>query len=220
MFNHYPELLLFDATYKLNNREMPLFIQSVVDGNGITEIVSLTVCKSESRVVVEFVLECFKKYNPNWDKVKCVIGDKDFADRVVYKEKFVGVVLQICLFHVLRTFNREITTVKRNITTAQRGIVLNILQSLCYSQSEDDYQKDYKKLCELNLEEVTEYYNTKDKFKNAAAVTKDINSLIASMATGEYTYYIAKLKQLRKEIVDTTAGIVNSDENSDHLQGK
>lgn len=422
MFNHYPELLLFDATYKLNNREMPLFIQSVVDGNGITEIVSLTVCKSESRVVVEFVLECFKKYNPNWDKVKCVIGDKDFADRVVYKEKFVGVVLQICLFHVLRTFNREITTVKRNITTAQRGNVLNILQSLCYSQSEDDYQKDYKKLCELNLEEVTEYYNTnwhhirnewclfarntysnylndtnnrsesmnqklkmvsnrhagllsffenvstslsvltsekdikavrndmrmqrvqfedvalasyhafltpfvfwkihsefgmmerinfvsidvntatsdhgrtvssskcscgfhlrmdlpcrhilqfrkhnglnvfepelcakrwtkhyynashpalqtneiippqtpmfvqkirapeeKDKFKNAAAVTKDINSLIASMATGEYTYYIAKLKQLRKEIVDPTAGIVNSDENSDHLQGK
>ncbi len=141
-----------------NNREMPLFIQSVVDGNGVTEIASLTICKSESRVVVEFILDCFKKYNPNWDKVKCVIGDKDFADRVVYKEKFVGVVLQICLFHVLRTFNREISTVKRNITTAQRA--LDILQSLCYSQSEDDYQKEYKKLCELNLVGVTEYYNT------------------------------------------------------------
>lgn len=61
MFNHYPEFLLFDATYKLNNREMPLFIQSVVDGNGITEIASLTICKSESRVVVEFLLDCFKK---------------------------------------------------------------------------------------------------------------------------------------------------------------
>lgn len=47
MFNHYPELLLFDATYKLNNREMSLFIQSVVDGNGMTEIVSLTICKSK-----------------------------------------------------------------------------------------------------------------------------------------------------------------------------
>ncbi len=60
----------------------------------------------------------------------------------------------------------------------------------------------------------------KDKFKSAASVTKDINSLISSMVTGEYTYYIEKLKELRKEIVGPTPGIVNSDENSDHLRGK
>lgn len=160
MFNHYPELLLFDATYKMNNREMPLFVQSVVDGNGITEIVSLTICRSESRVVVEFVLDCFKKYNPNWQKIKCIIGDKDFADRVVYKEKFDGVVLQICLFHVLRTFNREITIAKRGITKDQRENALEILQELCYSRSEVEYQKHYQKLFELQLKSVMEYYNT------------------------------------------------------------
>lgn len=58
----------------------------------------------------------------------------------------------------------------------------------------------------------------KDKFKSAASLTKNINSLIASMVTGEYTYYIEKLKELRKEIVGPTPGIVNSDENSDHLR--
>lgn len=117
IFDKYPEVVLYDATYKMNDREMPLFLQSVVDGNGITEIVTLAICKSESRVVIEFVLDCFKEENPSWTKIRCVIGDKDFADRVVYKEKFVGAVLQICLFHVLRTFNREISA-KRGITQA------------------------------------------------------------------------------------------------------
>lgn len=36
---------------------------------------------------------------------------------------------------------------------------LKILQELCYSRSEDEYQKQYEKLCELKLEGVMEYYN-------------------------------------------------------------
>lgn len=49
IFAQYPELILFDATYKLNNRDMPLFTQCVVDGDGHTEIASLFICRSESR---------------------------------------------------------------------------------------------------------------------------------------------------------------------------
>lgn len=159
IFDKYPELLLYDATYKMNEREMPLFVQSVVDGNGTTEIVALAICKSESRAVIEFVLDSFKEINPNWTKIKCVIGDKDFADRIVYKEKFIGVALQICLFHVLRTFNREISA-KRGITKDERQKALEILQRLCYASSYDYYDEQYEKLCQLNIESVTEYYNT------------------------------------------------------------
>lgn len=70
IFDEYPELVLYDATYKVNDREMPLFIQSVVDGNGTTEIASLAICKSESRAFIEFVLDCFKELNPNWTKIR------------------------------------------------------------------------------------------------------------------------------------------------------
>lgn len=159
IFDTYPEVVLYDATYKMNDREMPLFIQSVVDGNGITEIVTLAICRSESKVVIEFVLDCFKEENPSWTKIRCVIGDKDFADRVVYKEKLAGVVLQICLFHVLRTFNREISA-KRGITQAQRQEALQILQRLCYASSEEYYNEQYEELCQLNNTSVTEYFNS------------------------------------------------------------
>lgn len=91
--------------------------------------------------------------------MKCVIGDKDFADRIVYTEKFDGVSLQICLFHVLRTFNREVTTCKRNIMKEQRDKALEILQSMCYARSEDIYDKLYEKLAQLNLPKVMDYFN-------------------------------------------------------------
>ena len=37
----YPELVLIDATYKLNNLRMPLYVMMVVDGNGETEVIAL-----------------------------------------------------------------------------------------------------------------------------------------------------------------------------------
>lgn len=77
---------------------------------------------------------------------------------MVYTEKFPNAFLQICLFHVLQTFRREITTVKRNITNIQREQVLELLQRLVYSQSAESYNVIYEELMQLKLEEVTQYY--------------------------------------------------------------
>lgn len=113
IFEKYPDVIFFDATHKLNSAEMPLFIQLCVDGNGDSEIISLYVCISESREGVGSMIDEFQKLNPCHIKTKVILGDKDFADRQVYLEKFVNAVLKICLFHVLRTFRREITSHKR-----------------------------------------------------------------------------------------------------------
>lgn len=160
LFDKYPEVLLYDATHGLNNRRMPLFLQLIIDGNGQTEIVSIWFCKSESRVVIDSMLDSFKELNPSWTKVRCIIADKDFVDRDVYKQKFPAAALQICLFHVLRTFYREISTSKREITKGEREIALELLQNLCYSRTEEAYDTTYQQLIELDLEKVTEYFNT------------------------------------------------------------
>ena len=41
IYEQFPELILIDATYKLNNLNMPLYIIMVVDGNGESEVVAL-----------------------------------------------------------------------------------------------------------------------------------------------------------------------------------
>lgn len=159
IFEKYPEVLLYDTTYKMNNKNLPLVLQLCVDGNGETEICNLFIARSESYLCIGEMVKIFKEFNESWTKTRVIIGDKDFADRGVYNEMFPDAVLQICLFHVLVTFRREITTSKRNITKEQREIVLDILQRLVYSTSEESYDTIYHELVDLNLEDIMEYYD-------------------------------------------------------------
>lgn len=66
-------------TLKLNNRDMPLFTQCVVDGDGHTEVVSLFIWRSVSREDIGAMLDVFKKFNEDWVKTDVIIGDKNFA---------------------------------------------------------------------------------------------------------------------------------------------
>lgn len=158
-YDRYPEVILFDCSYKLNNLNFGLFVQLCIDGNGESEIVSLYICRNESREGIGAMLTIFKECNRGWHKTKVFIGDKYFADRYVYKDLFPNAVVQICLFHVLQIFNREITTAKREITKEQRIEVLEILQRLCYSQTQHSYNQLYEELCNLNLDHVRSYYD-------------------------------------------------------------
>ncbi len=159
IYEKYPELLLVDATYKLNNRRIPLFILLVVDGNGESEIACLWFIKSESKECISPMIDAFKELNLSWTKTKVIISDKDLSERTVFAEKFGGIPIQICLFHALRNFNREITTTKRNITTAQREVVLDILAKMAYSRNSIEYDILYTKLRDLNLPAVIKYFD-------------------------------------------------------------
>lgn len=159
MYDRYPEVVLFDTSYTLNNLNFGLFLQLCIDGNGETELVSMFICRNETKEGVGAMLVIFKEFNRHWYKTKVFIGDKDFADRYVYNDHFPDAVLQICLFHVLQIFNREITTVKQKITKQQRIEVLEILQRLCYAQTLHSYNQLYEELCGLKLEHVRSYYD-------------------------------------------------------------
>ena len=41
MFQSYPELLFIDATYKLNDAHMPLYVLICIDNNSESEVVCL-----------------------------------------------------------------------------------------------------------------------------------------------------------------------------------
>lgn len=60
------------------------------------------------------MIDAFQYFNPAWIKTKVILGDKDFADRDIYTQKYPDGELLISLYHVLVTFNREVTTSKRN----------------------------------------------------------------------------------------------------------
>ena len=77
VFNAYPEILFFDATYKLLELEIPFYVLAVEDSDGSTEIAGVCVLAVESRESLEWLLEAFKKRNPAWTKTRVVMADKE-----------------------------------------------------------------------------------------------------------------------------------------------
>ena len=79
MFHAYSELLLIDATYKLNDLQMPLYVLMIVDGNGESEIIALWLTQCEDKETLGTLMNKFKKHNENWSLVQCIVSDKDMT---------------------------------------------------------------------------------------------------------------------------------------------
>ena len=86
-------------------------------------------------------------------------ADKDMLERDVLKQKLPQAAIQSCLFHVLRTFRREVTGEKMGISQEQRLGILSILQRLAYADSEEIYTTAYVELVGLGIGKLTAYYN-------------------------------------------------------------
>jgi zinc finger SWIM domain-containing protein 3 len=82
------------------------------------------------------------------------MADKDMGERNMLKDELPSASLQICLFHVLRTFKREVTCEKLKISVDERLHMLKILQKIAYCKSDQAYQviqELYKELQDANI---------------------------------------------------------------------
>ena len=99
-FQSFPELLLVDATYKLNDIRMPLYILQNVDGNGESEIICIWLVATEDKNTLSYLMEKFKERNSTWSDVQVVTADKDFTEREVLVEKLPAASLLMSLSHI------------------------------------------------------------------------------------------------------------------------
>ena len=158
-YKRFPEMLFIDATHKLNELRMPLYVLLVEDGNGESQIVSLWLVANEDAVTIKAMALIFKKHNKDWSRTLTIMPDKDFTERNVLLQEFPSAKLLICLYHVLRIFRREITSNKMGITAAERLHVLDILQRMSYATNEEKYFNAYQELQQTKLKAVLDYFN-------------------------------------------------------------
>ena len=159
-FSGFPEIIFIDATYKLNELRMPLYIMLGEDSNGQSEIFATFIVANEERSTISKMVKIFKQNNPNWKKTVTIMSDKDFTERQVLAEEFPHSQLQICLFHVLRSMRREITAEKMGITGEERNLCLEIIQKMVYSQSEEQYQGLLESLKMTDIHSVIQYFES------------------------------------------------------------
>lgn len=159
-FEAYPEVLMIDATYKLNELRMPLYLMLIVDSNGQSEIVGVFLTVIETQEAITEMVHAFKHHNTKWSSTNVVISDKDFTERAVFHAEFPDAALIICLFHTLRSFKREVTCEKLGISPGEREHALEILTKLAYSSSAAEYAQHYQDLQDSRLRSVIAYYNS------------------------------------------------------------
>ena len=159
IFESYPELLFIDATYKLNDLQMPLYVLMVMDGNGESEVVCLCLTQFEDKETITELIHGFKRLNPSWPSIQCVMSDKDIVERNVFTEEMPQSKLLICLFHTLRTMRREITCEKLGISPGERSMCLEIVSKMAYAMSEEQYSELYDQLKNAP-QRVVEYFDS------------------------------------------------------------
>ena len=74
-YSRYPEVLFVDATYKLNNVRMPLYVFAVEDGN--EGFVGFCLVGSEESSCLQDMLGAFTGDNPCYTKTQTIVTDKD-----------------------------------------------------------------------------------------------------------------------------------------------
>ena len=84
-FSSYSEIIFLDATYKLLQIGLPIYLLLCEDSNGLSEIVFVCLLVTEDKDNLQWMLEMFKKNNPCWSQVRIVMADKDIGERDVIK---------------------------------------------------------------------------------------------------------------------------------------
>ena len=158
MYKQFPELLLVDATYKLTELRTPLYVFLVADGDGNSEIVAIYLTADETERSIQKLAEVFKKHNPTWDATKVIMTDKDMTERNVFSREFPQAVMHLCLFHTLKTFKREISRDKMDISAGQREHLLELLTNMTYAKSESAYMEAYRSLKDTNILPAIQYF--------------------------------------------------------------
>ena len=88
MYDRFPEMLFVDATYKLNDLRMPLYLFLVEDGNGESEIVAVWMVVTEDALSIQRMAQIFKNHNRRWSDTVTIMADKDFIERDALKAEF------------------------------------------------------------------------------------------------------------------------------------
>ena len=155
-FNKFPEVLMVDGTYRVNKLKMPLYNFLVEDGHGLGRLVGFSLLANEKKDTIECLMSEFSKIH-DVAKVKCIVVDKDLNEISALKKIAPNSSIQICKFHVMQSFTREIRKLPEDETTKKK--ILQQIKLLVYARSQSAYEKNLDTLMKSAPKKFTDYFH-------------------------------------------------------------
>lgn len=117
-----------DATYKLTDDKMAVYLLSTIDGNGESQMIGILLAHNETFNLLQQMMDAFTSHfdESTLGQTRVIITDKDFTERAVLSKCFHKAQLQLCLFHTLQSFVREVTSAKMSFQPEQRTTIMEI----------------------------------------------------------------------------------------------
>lgn len=101
------EVLMLDATYKVNNTRLPLFTLAIVDSHGHGQPVAHGLVAREDEEHLRMFLNDVATWEPAI-KHATFITDKDMAEINAVKHVCSDAHIFLCRFHIMKAFNEEL----------------------------------------------------------------------------------------------------------------
>lgn len=114
LFQRFPEVILFDTTYKTSTSKMPLGAFVGIDGRNQSFLIGVILLSNEKLIAFEFgVRTLLQKSRVDPNRIKTVITDYDLQIRQAFRRNLPHVKLLICRWHVRKNILAAIKTGRR-----------------------------------------------------------------------------------------------------------
>ncbi|KAG2999436.1 hypothetical protein JG687_00017856 [Phytophthora cactorum] len=114
------------------------------DTFGKGQLVIHAVLQKERLSTLLTALEEFKWNNPVWSRIECILVDKDFTEISVLKMAFLGTLVLLCQFHVLKYLREEIASSDYGFNVWQKQQLHGIVNLIVYAKTEREFER-YRK---------------------------------------------------------------------------
>ena len=149
-FERFPELIMVDGTYKINNIGMSLYDILVEDGCGDSCVIAYCFVAQETKISIVNFLQIFKKYNPKWEQVKIAITDKDLTEIVSIKKEFPQAINLLCQFHMLKYIRTKISSYSSDHTVKEQ--LMELTKKAVYAISEQQLSDTFRAIEKLSTD--------------------------------------------------------------------
>lgn len=131
----FPEVILINATHGTTAAKYKVFSFMAYDAFGQGQFVQHVLVQNKRHPTFLSALEEFKKNNPAWVKVQCILIDKDYTEMSVLKTAFPDSTILLCLFHVLKYLREEISSSDYGFNSLQKEQLRSTMRLLVYART-------------------------------------------------------------------------------------
>ncbi|GMF57798.1 unnamed protein product [Phytophthora fragariaefolia] len=97
--------------------------------------------KDERAETLRLVIQQFKRCNPSWSDVQCVVVDKDFTEIGVFREELPEARILRCQFHAIKYIQERISKTEYGLDAIQRSRLKQLASLIVRAGSEEEYRR-------------------------------------------------------------------------------